>query len=141
MEFTAEQQAHIDQLLADSKSKWVNDELAPLQAQVKELEQFKPVEKSDAEKALEAKEQELFNKEVNLYLKENGLAEFGEFFNVQNMDEVKVKVEQLNKILEAKKLNNAYVPDSHKSTDAYTKAEKNGDTLGMIGSKLSKFLK
>jgi len=141
MEWTDEQKQAIDNLIAETKSKWVKDELEPIQAQVKALEQYKPVEKSDKEKEIEAKEKELFQKEVNLYLKENGLAEFGEFFNVQNMDEVKEKVEKLNKILEAKKLNNAYVPDGHKSADAYTKAEKNGDTLGMIGSKLSKFLK
>lgn len=141
MEWNDEQKQEIDNLITNEKNKWVKDELEPIQNQVKELEQYKPVEKSDAEKALEQKEKELFDKEINLYLKENGLAEFCEFFNVQNMDEVKDKTEKLNKILEGKKLNNSYVPGGHKSTDAYSKAEKNGDTLGMINSKLSKLFK
>jgi molecular chaperone GrpE len=141
MEWTPEQKQAIDKMIAEQKDKWVKVELEPLQNQVKELEQYKPVEKSDTEKALEQKEKELFDKEVNLYLKENGLAEFGEFFNVQNMDEVKDKTEKLNKILEGKKLNNSYIPDSHKSNDTYTKAEKNKDTVTMIGTKLSKLFK
>lgn len=141
MEWTPEQKQAIDNLIADEKNKWVKDELEPIQTQVVELEKFKPIEKSDKEKEIEQKEKELFDKEVNLYLKENGLAEFGEFFNVQNMDEAKEKAEKLNKVLEAKKLNNVYVPGGHKSTDAYSKAEKNGDTLGMINSKLSKLFK
>lgn len=139
--FTPEQQTAIDSMIAEQKSKWVTDELNPLQTQINELEKFKPVEKTDAEKALEQKEKELFVKEVNLFLKEKGLAEFGEFFNVKDIDELKVKTEKLNKILESKKLNNAYLPDNHKSADAYTKAEKQGDTVSMIGTKLSKLFK
>lgn len=139
MEFSAEQQAHIDQLLADSKEKWVNDELAPLQAQVKELEQFKPKQKSDAEKALEAKEIELWQKEKNLILKENNLHEFADFFNGNNAEQLNKQVEQLNKILESKKLNNNYVPDGHKGkADSYTQAKKNNDTLAMVKALFSK---
>lgn len=141
MEWTDEQKLAIDNIITEQKNKWIADELAPIQAQIKELEQYKPQEKSDAEKALEQKEIELFTKEVNLYLKENGLAEFGEFFNVQNIDELKEKAEKLNKILEAKKLNNSYIPDGHKTADVYSKAEKNKDTVTMIGTKLSKLFK
>ncbi|WP_066639689.1 hypothetical protein [Desulfolucanica intricata] len=138
MEWTDEQKQAIDNLIADEKNKWVEQELTPLQNQVKELEKFRPLEKSDKEKALEAKEKELFDKEVNLYLKENGLAEFSEFINVQNMDELKEKAEKLNKILESKKLNNSYVPDNHKSADAYSNAKKQGDTVSMIKALFSK---
>lgn len=141
MEFTPEQQEYINQLIADEKEKWVTDELAPLQTQVKELEQFKPKEKSDAEKALEQKEIELWQKEKNLILKENGLHEYADFFVAKDTEQLNKDIEKLNKILESKKLNNAYVPDGHKSADAYSQAEKNGDTITMIGSKLSKIFK
>ena len=53
MEWTPEQQQEINKMLVDAKNKWIEDELNPLKNQVKELEQFKPKEKSDAEKALE----------------------------------------------------------------------------------------
>lgn len=138
MEFTAEQQAHIDQLLADTKAKWIKDELEPIQAQV---EQYKPKEKSDTEKALEQKEQELWNKEKSLILKEHNLHEFADFFAATNTEQLNKDIEKLNKVLDAKKLNNSYVPDGHKSADAYSKAEKQGDTITMIGTKLSKLFK
>jgi len=141
MDFTPEQQQAIDTMIAEQKNKWITDELTPLQTQVAELEKFKPQDKSDAEKALEAKEIELWNKEKSLILKENNLLEFTDFFNVNDSEQLNKQVEQLNKILESKKLNNAYVPDNHKSADAYTKAEKQGDTVTMIGTKLSKLFK
>ena len=138
MEFTPEQQAYIDQLLADAKNKWVKDELAPLQTQVAELEQFKPKEKSDAEKALEQKALELWQKEKNLILKENNLHEFADFFSANDAEQLKKDIEKLNKVLESKKLNNSYVPDGHKSADAYSQAKKNNDTLGMVKALFSK---
>ncbi|GBF32254.1 hypothetical protein DCCM_0447 [Desulfocucumis palustris] len=138
MEFTAEQQAHIDQILADTKAKWIKDELEPIQAQV---EQYKPKEKSDTEKALEQKEQELWNKEKSLILKEHNLHEFADFFNANDTEQLNKDIEKLNKVLDAKKLNSSYIPDSHKQTDAYTQAEKNKDTIGMIDTKLSKIFK
>jgi hypothetical protein len=141
MEWTPEQQQEIDKMLVDAKSKWVTDELAPLQAQVTELQQYKPKEKSDAEKALEQKEMELFNKEKNLILREKGLQDFADFLNVTDTEQLNKDIEKLNKVLEAKKLNNTYVPDGHKSADAYNKAEKQGDTITMIGTKLSKLFK
>lgn len=141
MDFTPEQQQAIDSMIADAKTKWVNDELTPLQNQIQELDKFKPTEKTDKEQEIEAKEIELWNKEKNLILKENGLHEFADFFVANDAEQLNKGIEKLNKILETKKLNNSFVPDGHKSTDAYSKAEKNGDTLGMIGTKLSKLFK
>lgn len=138
MDFTEEQQTEINKLIGEAKTKWETEVLAPVQSQVKELEKFKPAEKSDKEKEIEAKEKELFDKEKNLILKEKGLHDFADFFVVSDLKELDGQIEKLNKVLEAKKLNNAYVPDGHKQTDAYSQAEKNKDTQSMIGSKLSK---
>lgn len=138
MEFTAEQQAHIDQLLADSKSTWVAETLSPILSERDSLLQFKPVEKSDAEIALEQREMELFKKEIGIELKANKMDDFAEFFNVSNVDELKVKVAQMTKILDTRKLNVSYVPNDHKQTSAYDQAAAKGDVTGMIGAKLSK---
>lgn len=138
MDFTPEQQTHIDNLLTEAKNKWETEILNPLQSQVEELEKFKPAEKSDKEKEIEAKEKELFDKEKSLILKEKGLHEFADFFVVSDLKELDNQIEKLNKILDAKKLNSAYVPEGHKQTDVYSQAEKKGDTQSMIGSKLSK---
>lgn len=135
MEFTPEQQAHIDGLLAEAKGKWDLEILAPIQT---ELANLKPTPKTDKELSLEAKEQELWNKEKSLVLKEKGLIDFADFFNAQDSENLNKQVTALNIILDAKKLNNSYVPEGHKQTDAYAQAEKSGDTQSMIGSKLSK---
>jgi hypothetical protein len=138
MDFTEEQQLYIDSQMAETKEKWIAEELVPLQTEIQSL---KPVVKTDKEIAIEAKELELWNKEKSFVLKEKGLADFAEFFNAQDNDNLEIQVTALNKILEAKKLNNAYVPEGHKQTDAYAQAEKKGDTQSMIGTKLSKLFK
>ncbi|QOS80169.1 hypothetical protein JNUCC31_04305 [Paenibacillus sp. JNUCC31] len=138
MEFTEEQQAHIDQMLADSKSTWETEVLTPLMTERNDLLQFKQVEKSDSEKALEQREQELFMKELAIELKVSGLEDFADFFNVANLDELKPKIEALTTILEARKVTNAYVPNEHKQTSTYDQAAAKNDVTGMIGAKLSK---
>jgi hypothetical protein len=138
MEFTAEQQAHIDQLLTDSKSTWETEVLTPLTTERDSLLQFKPVEKSDVEKAIEQRELDLFKKEIGIELKSSKMDDFAEFFNVSNAEELKVKVTQMTKILDARKINGAYVPNDHKQNTAYDKASANNDVAGMIGAKLSK---
>lgn len=138
MEFTTEQQAFIDQMLTDSKSTWETEILAPVTTERDELLQFKPVEKSEAEKVLEQREQELLKKEVGIELKANGLEDFIELLNVSNLEELQTKIETLNKILEGRKISNAYVPSEHKQTSAYDQAASKNDVTGMIGAKLSK---
>ena len=128
----------VNGLIQSAKDEWMKVELEPLQQQIKELEQFKPVQKTDAEIAFEQKEKELFEKEKALTLKEAGLPEFAEFFAVGNIDELQSKIEQINKILANKSLDNTYKPESHKTSDKYSIAEKKGDTVSMIGSKMSK---
>ena len=135
MEFTQEQQAHIDAQITEAKTKWETEILTPIQT---ELATLKPVQKTDKEIALETKEAELWNKEKTLHIKEKGLADFADFFSSSSIEDLDKSIEKFNAILEAKKLNNSYIPEGHKTTDAYTQAEKNKDTQSMIGSKLSK---
>lgn len=138
MEFTPEQQAYIDKLIVDAKTKWETDILQPVMSERDNLLQYKPVEKSDAEKALEKREQELFKKELSIELKTNGLEDFADFINVENVDELKSKIEALNKILASRKVNTSYVPDDHKQTSAYDQSASKNDVTGMISAKLSK---
>ena len=135
MEWSEEQQTEINRLIEESKTKWDTEILVPLQT---ELAGLKPATKSEQELALEAKELELWKKEKSLTLKEKGLADFADFFGATSIEDLDKGIAKFNAVLEAKKLNNTYVPSGHKQTDAYTQAEKNGDTQSMIGSKLSK---
>lgn len=135
MEFTPEIQALIDAQITEAKTKWVAEELTPIQT---ELEGLKPAPKTDKEKEIEEKEKELWQKEKSLHIKEKGLSDFADFINGESLEDLDKSIEKLNTILEAKKLNNSYIPQDHKTTDAYSIAEKNKDTQGMIGSKLSK---
>lgn len=138
MEFTPEQQAHIDQLVADSKTSWETEVLNPLTTERDELLQFKPVAKTDAEKALEQREKDLFTKEVGIELKANQMDDFAEFFNVSNAEELNVKITALKKILDTRKINGAYKPEDHKQQSAYDVAAAKNDVTGMVSAKLSK---
>ena len=135
MEITPEIQALIDAQITEAKTKWESEILTPIQT---ELATLKPATKTDKEIALEAKEAELWNKEKSLHIKEKGLSDFADFINGESLEDLDKSIEKLNAILEAKKLNNSYIPEGHKTTDAYSVAEKNKNVEGMIGSKLSK---
>lgn len=132
MEFTEEQKQYLEQQIADAKTKWESEILNPVVTERDNLLQFKPIEKSDAEKALEQRELELFKKEIGIELKANQIDDFAEFIQVSNMDELKTKIEALNTVLEARKINGAYKPDDHKQQTAYDVVRSKGDTQGMI---------
>lgn len=138
MEWTAEQQASIDQIIADAKTTWETEVLTPITTERDSLLQFKPVEKSDAEKLIEHREQKLFEKEVGLELKANQLEDFADLIKASNADELKSTIESVKKILDTRKLNGSYVPNDHKQTNAYDQAAAKGDVNAMIGAKLSK---
>lgn len=130
-------QEQIDEM----KAEWVKQELDPLKAKIAELEKYKPVEKTDEEKALETKAAELWQREVNLTLKEHGLQEFAEFIVANDEKELTKQVESLKAILTKKGLDGSFKPGSHKPTDKYSLAESKKDTTGMIASKLSNLFK
>ena len=135
MEITPEIQALINAQITEAKTKWVAEELTPIQT---ELATLKPAKKTDKEVELETKEAELWDKEKSLHIKEKGFADFADFFSGNTIEDLDKSIEKFNTILEAKKLNNSYQPEGHKSTNTYAQAEKTGDTQSMIGSKLSK---
>lgn len=134
MELTQEQ---LDNMIAEEKQKWIDEEFNPLKTEVEELRKLKPVEKTDAEKEIEAKQAELWEKEKIITLKENEVQDFAEFFNCNNVKELQTKIEKLKTVLDTRAKANSFVPGEHRQTNDYSKAEANKDVFGMIGSKLS----
>ena len=131
--FTQEQ---LDHAIQNAKNEWIEQELNPIVTERDGLLQFKSKEKSESEIALETKQQELFTKEVLLELKSAGLEKFADIVKVTNSDELVTTIETLTSIVNEIKVENGYVPDNHKSTDAYNTAKSKGDTKGMIKSLL-----
>ncbi|GAA0366949.1 hypothetical protein [Bacillus horti] len=136
--FTQEQ---VDDLLQQERTKWNDEVLNPLVTERDSLLQFKPKDLTDEEKAIQIKQQELFKKEVSLELKSAGLEKFADFFVVESVDDLKGKMSAFQSLLGEMKIDNSYKPNDHKHTDPYSKFEKDGNTVGMIGSKLSKIFK
>lgn len=101
--------------------------------QIKELEQFKPKEKTEEEKALEerlnqleAKEKELQAKErqykVQDTLKANNLpSDLAKFINVNGEDEIETITSEIGSILNQHLLSNSYKPKDRKQNDNMTK--------------------
>jgi hypothetical protein len=131
-------QEQVDQILAEAKQKWEQEILKPVIQERDELMQYKPQELTDEQKQIKKLQAELLQAKTLATLQQAGLEDFIEFLSVENEKELKVKIEKLSKVLEDRKLNNAYVPQDHKPTDAYSNAEKNNDVVGMIGAKLEK---
>lgn len=104
---------------------------------VAELEEVKaklPKDLSDEEKAIQQKQKELFDKEIHLTLKENGLEQFKDIVKVSDNDELKETIKQLNKIVNDIKVSVGYVPQDNKKVTAYEQAKQKNDTKGMIKS-------
>lgn len=139
MEFTAEQQAYIDNLLKQEKEK-MEKQVNELQIQLKELEQYKPKQKTEKEIEFEKKEAELWNKEKALILKESGLDKFANFINGDNAENLHKNIDSFKNVLKELKIDNSFIPQEHRksSKTEYEKHAKEGNTLGMIQHKLSK---
>lgn len=135
MTFSDEQQLIIDGLLNDAKTQWEADILNPIMA---ERDALKPLIKSEAENQLEHREQELFQKEISFELKQSGLSDFAEFFNVKDSEQLQEKIIKLNTILNERQIKNSYVPENHKSQSQYEQAQSKGNVQDMISAKLSK---
>jgi hypothetical protein len=89
-------------------------------------------ELTDKEKIIEAKQQELWQREVSLCLKENGLEKFVDIVKVSNEDELKDVIKKLTAIVNEIKIETGYVPSDHKQMTAYEQAKKQGNTKNMI---------
>ncbi|KQL55471.1 hypothetical protein AN964_11510 [Heyndrickxia shackletonii] len=135
MSFTQEQ---LDEAIQNAKNEWVEKELNPIITERDELLQFKPKDLSDEEKALQTKQQELFDKEIQFELKSAGLEQFAGVVKVTNTDELTTVIESLTGIVNDIKVSLGYIPDNHKQQNEYDTFAQKNDTKGMIATKLSK---
>ena len=110
-------------------------------AELEEVKSKLPKELSEDEKVIAAKQQELWQKEKQLELKDAQLDKFADFFNASNTEELEVQIKQFQLLLNEVKVSMGYVPSDHKKTDEYTSFEQKKDTKGMIGNKLANLFK
>ncbi|WP_228485589.1 hypothetical protein [Thermaerobacillus caldiproteolyticus] len=102
-----------------------------LVAKMEKMEQTLASE-AERQKEIETKQNELWQKEVQLTLKENGLEKFADIVKVSNEDELKDVVKKLSQIVNEIKIETGYVPSDHKQMTAYEQAKKQGNTKNMI---------
>ena len=106
-----------------------------LVAKMEKMEQMLSQEAEKAQKVAE-KQQELFQKEVRLTLKEHKLEKFADIVKVNNEKELADVVKKLstivNEIVNEIKIETGYIPTDHKQMTAYEQAKKQGDTKNMI---------
>ncbi|MED4619395.1 xanthine phosphoribosyltransferase [Priestia megaterium] len=109
-----------------------------LQAKIDELIQYKPEEVNDAEIKLQEKAETLWNKQVDLDLKEHGLEVFKDFIraDVDDTDALQKQITKLKEIVGVLELSNSYQPTNYKPVDAYSIAKKNRNSIDMISAKL-----
>lgn len=145
-----QQEVEVSQDVIEQPKTYSQEEVEALQAKIDELIQYKPHEKSEQELALEAqaielsdKQAKLWQRQVEVELKELGLQDFAEFVQVvvDDLDGLQGKVAQLKRILGERELKSSFKPNEHRNADTYSIAEKQKDTKGMIGLKLSNIWK
>ena len=127
-------QDQLNEAIAQAKIDWQKEQLEPLQAELGEVKGKLPPEPSDAEKALQQKEKDLFNKQVELELKAKGLEQFKDVVRVSSEEELTQAIEQLTKVTNSIKLENSYQPTDTKGNDTYDIAKKSGDHKSMVKS-------
>ena len=80
------------------------------------------------------------NNSIKLEMAKSGLSE--DLFDLvvaDNIETSKTKITKLLDLQKKQKIDNSYKPEGqHKTDDAYSVAEKNGNVEGMLKSKLSK---
>jgi hypothetical protein len=126
MEWTDEQQQEINKLIEAATK--------PLQKELEKTKVKLPKEPTEDEKALQEKAKSLWKKQVSLTLQENGLGKFDSLISAKDEDDLKTKVESLNKIVSEFKVDHSFKPEEHKHEDAYSQAKKKHDTVSMIKS-------
>lgn len=105
-------------------------------AKIKELEQYKPVEKTQAELELEARIKILEEREKAIAEKESeeqfttkfeskGLPkQLAKYFNRQGVEDVETYLEEISNVFNELQLNNSFKPNEHKgSKDVITKEQ------------------
>lgn len=129
MEFTQEQQEHINQLLQQEKQKFEQEVLKPVQ---EELAKYKPKEPTEAEKEVERLKAELLQQKVISAFRQAGAEEFVELISVSDEKELEGKVNKLQEVLKKKTIDSSYKPDNHKHQSVFDVAKSKGDTQTMI---------
>lgn len=102
-----------------------------LVAKMEKMEQTLANE-AERQKEIEAKQNELWQKEVSLSLKEAGLEKFADIVKVNDEKELKEVIKKLTTIVNEIKIETGYVPSNHKQMTAYEQAKKQGNTKNMI---------
>ena len=102
-----------------------------LVAKMEKMEQTLANE-AERQKEIEAKQQELWQKQVHLSLKEAGLEKFADIVRVNDEKELADVVKKLTTIVNEIKIESGYVPSDHKQMTAYEQAKKQGNTKNMI---------
>ncbi|MGG4000733.1 hypothetical protein [Anoxybacillus kestanbolensis] len=102
-----------------------------LVAKMEKMEQTLANE-AEKQKEIEAKQNELWQKQVQLTLKENGLEKFADIVKVSNEDELKDVIKKLTAIVNEIKIQTGFIPADHKQMTAYEQAKKQGNTKNMI---------
>lgn len=110
------------------------DDYKALEAERDELLEYKPKTLTDEEQALQDKQSELWQREVNLTLKEKGLDQFSSIINAKDEEGLSESITALESALGDFKVDNAYVPTNHATQDEYNTAREKGDTTNMIKS-------
>lgn len=123
--------------LKDEKEVVSKEDYEKVVRELKELKEQLPREESDEEKALKQKEEELWKKQVQLELKENGLEKFYPLIKVEKEEELKEIVKELNQIINDIKVETGYIPENHAKDNEFNRFEEEKNTKGMIGVKLA----
>ena len=130
--YNDEQRAEIEKMVQSEADRVRTSYSTKVRALEEEVSKLKPAQKTEAEIKLEQKEKDLWQKEINLTLKENDLDGFGEFVTAKDAEDLKGKMDKLKTVLKDKRIDNSFKPEDHKSTDAFSEAQGKGDALGMV---------
>ena len=140
---TPEDAEVLDDVKSDSdipeEKTYTQADIDALQAQIDDLVQYKPQELSEQEIKLAEKAKQLWEKQLDLELKSNGLEVFKDFIrvDVDDMDALNTQITKLKEIFGTLELSNGYQPTNRKPVDAYSIAKKNKNVKDMISAKLN----
>lgn len=129
---TAQQEQQQDQTQQQDQQQTVDMKTyLELVEKMSKMEQMLSQE-AEKQKEIEAKQNELWQKEVQLSLKEAGLEKFADIVKVNDEKELKEVIKKLTSIVNEIKIETSYIPADHKQMTAYEQAKKQGNTVGMI---------
>ncbi|CKF24887.1 Uncharacterised protein [Streptococcus pneumoniae] len=129
-----------DEMQIESQDRvYTQTDIDNLQSQIDELSKYKSQELNEVEIKLQEKAENLWHKQVDLELKEQGLAVFKDFIraDVDDTEALNNQITKLKEIVGMLELSNSYQPTNHKQVDGYSIAKKNKDTKSMISQKLN----